>query len=653
MILLKAVAGSFLGLVLTGPLPTNGADSNTLPGLVLTYRVGGKTDVTVSPNVQLYLREDEPLTPFLPKGAGTAVWAGAVSVELRGNYAFQAELKGALKLEINGQTVLDAAASGGDSPPGQEVRLNKGRNALVASFRNPRQGDGYVRLFWKPKESFFQPIPAGAFTHSDSAEGKRAELLHLGRELVIEHRCTRCHAGPKSSDAIPEVTMDAPSFDGIGSRRREEWMVRWISNPKATRAVARMPKVFHGNEAKSQAPAAAAFLATLKDEAPREKNVPGSANAEAGKKLFETLHCAACHNAPDAAENDPRKVSLDQAKEKFFKGSIADFLKQPDAHYAWIRMPRFKLTDEQRSDLAAFLGGGVQSISSQAENKDQLVSGKKWIQTSGCLNCHAAKIPNEFTARPLAELKWQEGCLGEKESTNAPFFSFTPDEREALRAFGVGDRLSLTRHSPIEFASRQIRNLNCAQCHGQIEGIPQLDLLGEKLKPEWASKFIAGEIPYKPRAWLEAQMPAFVSRADLLAEGMAMQHGVAPKAVQEPPIDAEAAKTGQKLVSAPPLGFSCVSCHAVGSSAATQVFEAPGINLAYSGERLLPDYAKRWIRNPILMDPMTKMPVYFDEEGKSPLAEIYGGDGLKQIDAIWQYIRLGEKMPPPQTTETQ
>ena len=80
---------------------------------------------------------------------------------------------------------------------------------------------------------------------------------------------------------------------------------------------------------------------------------------------------------------------------------------------------------------------------------------------------------------------------------------------------------------------------------------------------------------------------------------------------------------------------------------ATQVFESAGINLAYSGERLLKRFYQRWVRNPLAIDPATKMPVYFDEEGRSPLTEIYDGNGAKQIEAIWQYIRKGNKMPPP------
>ncbi len=143
-------------------------------------------------------------------------------------------------------------------------------------------------------------------------------------------------------------------------------------------------------------------------------------------------------------------------------------------------------------------------------------------------------------------------------------------------------------------------------------------------------------------------MPAFSQRGVSIAQGLAMLHGYPPETPREGPIDEEMAKTGQKLVSAIG-GFSCISCHAVGTLGATQVFESAGINLAYSGERLLKEYFHRWVRNPLAIDPSTKMPVYFDEEGRSPLADVYDGDGQKQREAIWQYIRMGEKMPPPPT----
>ena len=182
-----------------------------------------------------------------------------------------------------------------------------------------------------------------------------------------------------------------------------------------------------------------------------------------------------------------------------------------------------------------------------------------------------------------------------------------------------------------------------------------MEILGGKLKPEWAAKFIGGEIPYKPRAefhpagdaWLPARMPAFASRAKLLAEGMAMEQGHPPRTPAEGPIDLEAAKVGQKLVGKDG-GFSCVACHGVGPLKAVAVFESEGINLAWSADRLLRPYYFRWLREPQVIDPQTKMPKYFDE-GKSPFTDFYDGDAEKQINAMWQYLRLGDKMPAPST----
>ena len=275
--------------------------------------------------------------------------------------------------------------------------------------------------------------------------------------------------------------------------------------------------------------------------------------------------------------------------------------------------------------------------------------GKTLLQTSGCLNCHTLKLENKFAAKSLAQLtNWKSGCLADAASENsrAPRFNFSAEERAALQLFAATDHTSLARHVPAEFAERQSRHLNCAECHGKIEGIPPFEILGGKLKPEWSAKFMAGNIDYKPRPWLESQMPAFPNRAQFLADGLAQQHGFSAKSVFEPP-HSDTAEIGRNLVSAPPSGFSCISCHAVGNVGATQVFEAPGINLAHSGERLLPGYFKRWLRNPPLVDSMTKMPVYFDDEGKSPLVDVLDGSADRQISAIWDYLQLGEKMPAP------
>jgi cytochrome c peroxidase len=141
-------------------------------------------------------------------------------------------------------------------------------------------------------------------------------------------------------------------------------------------------------------------------------------------------------------------------------------------------------------------------------------------------------------------------------------------------------------------------------------------------------------------------MPAFKQHGEQLAQGMAMLHGYAPKSEPFKPVDQELAKVGRKLISSEG-GLSCVACHAVGTFGATQVFETAGINFVYATDRLRHDFFVRWLRNPLTIDPQTKMPVFFDEEGKSPLGDVLEGDALKQIDAIWEYFLLKEKMPPP------
>jgi mono/diheme cytochrome c family protein len=316
-------------------------------------------------------------------------------------------------------------------------------------------------------------------------------------------------------------------------------------------------------------------------------------------------------------------------------------------------MPDFKLTAYEAGQLAAFIQSAVEAPKDVPATADAVVigRGRKLVQSSGCLNCHSLKIENLFKARPLADLtpdKWRGGCPAEKsaDDSQAPQFHFSAAERGALQAFAATDGASLTRHVPMEFAERQSRLLRCAECHGKFDGFPPLDGLGGKLKPEWMKAFIRGEVPSKPRPWIEARMPAFSPYAEGLAVGLTAGHGLPPQTPAEPPVDAEAAKIGRKLVSATG-GFVCVSCHAVGSVAAIQVFESQGVNFAYTGARVQRSFFHRWVRNPLRIDPATKMPVYFDAEGKSPLADYYNGDAEKQIEAIWQYVRLGDKMPSP------
>ena len=665
------------------------ADTNGF-AVRFTAADGKTSDTMVLPNLWLFVEDGKPATPFLPAGKFTAIFEGSINGDLRADYFFKAEeLSGALKLEINGATVLDASVPSAISG---KVQINKGANAVRATFTSAT-GDSALRVGWTEKGTNVNPIANGIITHTVTTELQKAQLVYLGRELFLENRCAKCHT-EKFTSPVPELAMDAPAFDGIGLRRNYEWLAKWILNPKSTRASVQMPKLLHGAKTKEDAEAVAAYLVTTfkleKPQAVERRAAPFGYNAKANEEvakrsgvnakatagdgneqpadqnqerlpIFERLHCTACHTTPGApgkAEADPAKISLKHVAQKFSSGALVEFLKAPERHFAWIRMPNFKLADAEAKELADLLLKSADKAEAKAAPTDKAIlkRGQQLVQSAGCLNCHSAtKLENKFSTMSLAKVtKEAKGCLAEKrdDQSKAPDFAFTAKEREALLAFVMTDFASLSRHAPLEFAARETRLLNCTACHGQIDLVPAFDGLGGKLKPEWAAAFLGGA-PFKVRAdihpkgeqWVAARMPAFRSRATLLAEAMAMQQGYAPKTASEGPIDEEAAKIGHKMIGKD-NGLSCISCHAVNDVSALEVFESEGLNFGLTSARLMKPYFFRWMRAPLAVDPQTKMPGYF-EDGKSALTDYYEGDGEKQINALYEYIRQGGKMPVP------
>ncbi len=682
-----SVAFALLYLAITCPA----ADTNGFK-VKFASADGKSSDVMVLPNLGLFVENGQPATPFLPLGRFTAVFEGSINGDLRTDYFFKAEeLGGTLKLEINGKLALEATTAGALSG---KVQINKGPNAVRATFTSANQGDSFVRVGWTEKGTNVNPISNMIITHVATSELQKAEMVYFGRELFLEYRCAKCHTENFASP-VPELAMDAPRFDGIGARLNYAWMAEWILDPKSQRGSAHMPKLLQGPKARENAEAIATYLSSLSSigvlDNPQVRKTIGNlavqsakqsnarAIAEIGKRsgvnakatvgdgneqpadqnqerkpIFERLHCISCHNAPDQTEVDPAKISLKHVANKFTEASLVQFLKEPEQYFQWIRMPNFKLADAEARELAKFL---LQHADQREATPAATVGrGQEQIQTVGCLNCHSMmNLENKFSAVSLAKLaKEAKGCLAEKrdEKSKAPDFGFNAKERDALLAFMKTDFGSLSRHSPLEFAARETRLLNCNGCHGQIDLVPPMEVLGGKLKPEWASEFIAGE-PFKVRAdihpkgelWVEARMPAFKSRAKLLAEAMAMQQGYSPKTPAEDAIDSEAAQIGHKMAGKDG-GLSCISCHGVNDLPALEVFESEGINLGLTSARLRKPYFFRWMRNPLGIDPQTKMPAYF-EDGRSALTDYYEGDGEKQINALYQYIRTGEKMAAP------
>ena len=617
-------------------------------GLAVTFQseAGGPADHTVRPHFMLYVPAGEVPSPFVAPGPFTAEWKGVIHLDLRDRFIFQAELNGSLKLELNGNPVMEVTGTGGMTEPTKRIRLNSRSNTLKATFTSPEKGDSFFRLYWSTPDYGNEPIPPKYLKHAPNENLAKGKALRRGRQLAVEHRCFKCHATDAPGKGMPELAMDAPTFEGIGSRRRVDWMADWVLSPKKLRPSAKMPAMLHGATAESDARAIAAYLGSLKSGQPAKPVVVDADAISAGQALYKQLNCAACHTL----EKEPAasgKLALGQAQRKFGQaGALSAFLQNPQAHYKWIRMPNFALAEKEANALAAFLFSAAAPAKAGSPDSDasKIAAGKKLVSSQGCLNCHSMKLENSFSVAAISDLA--KGCLAESPAGSPVQFGFAPEERLALRLFLKEGNASLGQASLAEFALRQTADSNCSNCHGQMESVPPFEVLGGKLKPGWAEKLLLGTLDERPRPWLHARMPAFPARASGLAKGLAMLNGHSPVTPKEPPVDLEKAKVGRKLVSANG-GFFCFSCHAIGSLKPAQVFDAQGINLAKVGDRLLPEYFRRWMSSPLRVDPQTKMPAYFNQ-GQSALFDILDGDAGQQIEALHHYIRLGGEMVPPE-----
>jgi mono/diheme cytochrome c family protein len=638
-----------------------------LPGLKVTFTAAGKADVRADRLLALYVPAGQAPTPFLPAGPFAVKWEGDLQSPLRGTFKLSAESSGKFKLSLNGQPLLDG-------PGLKTVQLNKGANRIVAEIASADKGDTFVRLNWSSKDFPLEPVPPTILTHPADKDLDAATQRREGRLLFAQMNCAACHADasllPVKGTGMPEHGQNAPLLADLGTKYKTPFIADWILDPHAIRPHTLMPKVFAGEGAEQKSADLAAML--TQGTAPKETALDLKL-APQGGALFANLGCIGCHQRPDAEAKDAHdRIPLGHVGDKWRAAALTDFLKDPAKNYPSTRMPHFRLEDAEATQLAAYLITNSRMVKRQAIAGDA-TRGAALLVSAGCLNCHAGMPAT--TQPPLAKVlkAADKGCLSpdDKARASAPDFALTAKQRTSLKAFLATDLASLKQDTPAEFAERQVKNLNCVACHARdgnvstwtkvdaevkklrdalppkehVEGepvpdapIPPLTWLGEKLRHDWMSKFIAGQVEYKPRPWLIGRMPGFSHYADGLALGLNHQHGLPQTEATDPAADAEKLANGEKLIGADG-GFNCITCHAVGETEATAVFEAPAINFAQSAERLRKGYYHRWVLAPTRIDPDTKMPKYADPEGVTQLTDPYDGKGPAQFDAIWQYIR--------------
>ena len=487
---------------------------------------------------------------------------GYILTPLRGDYVFSLEGTGTARLVINNAEAIAGQANDLTTLESVRVRLRTGYNQFHIDFSGPEAGGGRFRLLWEHESFAREPVPPTAlFHHGDDADLRRMQQWREGRQLYVTRQCAACHG--RASEAfrpMGELASEPPNLIGSGTRLNQNWVAKWLLVPEWHRQQAQMPALFdlEDPESAKQAADIAAYVATLDEEehsaSPQSPEVldedAKSSTIEAGERLYEELACLACHRFTPPEELDGQnRISLGRVGEKYKPGKLSHYLLQPQQHHKGTRMPDFRLSISEAGALAALIVSKGVSSASQSDSAGDPRRGRELFKLKQCVNCHptSEEERNELKvpfSGPLADGTQGRGCLADTQAMrrNVPRFRLTEHEREALRSVIMNDQLEfsyLLVDFPAEAAERLIHRFNCLACHSRDndtsprqlltveegsgilpDAIPQLTWTGEKLRPDWLAKFLAGERHAPLRPWLKARMPAFPAIANVLANGL-------------------------------------------------------------------------------------------------------------------------------------
>ncbi len=159
-------------------------------------------------------------------------------------------------------------------------------------------------------------IEAGCYKcHNSSPEVPLAPTLSNGRELIKQFGCFGCHKMP----GFEGVRKVGPDLATVSGKLTEDWVKKWLANPKDFKSEARMPKfwfnsnntgVINGvdwdkrNIAEINAITRYLFAKSTPKTLPA-KNTSG--NAARGKELVEMRGCFGCH-AVGPIEEKPNRT---------------------------------------------------------------------------------------------------------------------------------------------------------------------------------------------------------------------------------------------------------------------------------------------------------------------------------------------------------
>ena len=465
-----------------------------------------------------------------------------------------------------------------------------------------------------------------------------------GEEIVASVGCLACHlVGDESRlEAGPRRTFGQP-LQSIGEKVSYEWLFDWVRDPRHFSSETYMPDL---RLTDPEVADVAAYLSTLTGSAGEPagatyedgevgtvlldyvRSVLPTAEAEElvagmsleeqqldlGRRVIGRYGCYSCHVIPGFGdETQPIGIELSEEGSKLLPR--LDFAFVHDIPHTKIEWFKQKMRDPRAFDRSRVL-------------------------------------------QPLEKLQMPNFGLSDEEVTllATAIMSFQTNV-QPLAAQVLGS----ARHDALREGRNLVRRRNCVGCHEiENDGGDYRDLLddpslappmltpeGAKVRPDWLYAFFRGPITIRP--WLDVRMPTFglddAHWNTVLEYFAAISDVVGPFRTHAPVSLADVPAEGRVLFEL----LRCQQCHVLDTIPADQPADNLAPDLRMASERLQPDWIVDWLREPLAIQPGTRMPMLWTELPGSFYPQ-FGQDGEQQMEAIRDYLLSFRGGPSPLRT---
>ena len=479
-------------------------------------------------------------------------------------------------------------------PSLKEVRLKMRKEWIPAWLENPHAYRPSTKMpAFRLDEGQRRAI--AAFVWQAGVEGElpgqpRGNAVR-GKELFETRGCMGCHAVGEGDAA--QGSSFAANLSRVGEKVHYDYLVPWIHNPQERQPLSVMPSL---RLSLQETRDIASYLLTLKQadaSYPEADYLDDPALKSEGSMWVKHFGCAGCHEIAGFEEEGRIGTELTREGSKPIERLDFALLTHEAKHDGWynhkgfferklkdpaifdqgkiktplekLRMPNFKLTDEEIAALTTFLLGSVDSTLPEhffyapGDRGQDIREGWWLVKRYNCMGCHQV--------RP-----------GQQSDLSGMALYQDPDWKEQLPPTLVGE--------------------------------------GARVDPDWLARFLRNPAMDARRTdrngvrgYLHARMPTFrfsdsqIQKIVRFFEALAAQDRPYIPTRLEPLSNRELELARQLFTS---KAAPCLRCHATGNPAHDRNATAPNFLLAK--ERLKPGWTERWMVTPEMIAPGTAMP---------------------------------------------